>query len=158
MRRTRNQAGFTIIELMGVIMIMGVLTALVLPSVRSNAVRAKMSEAIMAFGPCRNMVSEIYLSGSDLPPPGEKWGCEIDAPTQYVGTVTVDDTGRIRVFLQGFLDGRLDTKDITLTPLDNTGTPLDGTAGAAIRSWRCGSITDGTDMTLLPYLPSTCRG
>jgi len=156
MRRTKNQAGFTILELMGVIMIMGVLTALVLPTVRVNAVRAKMSEAIMAFGPCRNMITEVYLSGGSSPGPGQ-WGCEIDKDaSQYVDSVTTTVEGKIRVTLQGFNDGRLNTKDLTLTPLDNTGTPMDGTEGT-VRSWRCGSALDGTDVPP-QYLPSSCRG
>jgi prepilin-type N-terminal cleavage/methylation domain-containing protein len=158
MRRTNNQAGFTIIELMGVIMIVGILTALVLPSIRVNTVRVKMSEAIMAFGQCRNMVSEVYLSGGDPPLPGEPWGCEISKDaSQYVDSVTTTEVGKIIVSLQGFKDGRLDTKDLTLMPLDNTGTPLDGTAGVAVRRWRCGSALDGTDV-LPEYLPSSCRG
>ncbi|TMG73999.1 MAG: pilin [Betaproteobacteria bacterium] len=156
MRRTNNQAGFTILEVMGVIMIMGVLTALVLPTVRTNAVRAKMSEAIMAFGPCRNMITEVYLSGGSSPGAG-LWGCEIDKDaSQYVDSVLTEDGGKIRVTLQGFNDGRLNTKDLTLTPLDNTGTPMDGTGGF-VRSWRCGSALDGTDVPP-QYLPSSCRG
>jgi type IV pilus assembly protein PilA len=157
MRRTNNEAGFTILELMGVIMIMGLLTALVLPSVRSNAVRAKMSEAIMAFGPCRNMITEVYLSGGSSPGAGE-WGCEIDRDaSQYVDSVTTTLEGKIRVTLRGFGDLRIDTQDLTFVPLDNTGTPMDGAEGI-VRSWRCGSITDGTGTTLLQYLPSSCRG
>jgi prepilin-type N-terminal cleavage/methylation domain-containing protein len=158
MRRTNNQAGFTIVELMGVIAIVGILTALVLPSIRVNAVRVKMSEAILAFGQCRNVISEIYIAGSDPPLPGEDWGCEIkqDA-SQYVDSVTVKDAGKITVSLQGFKDGRLDTKDLTLVPLDNTGTPLDGTPGIVVRRWRCGSVLDGTNVPL-EYLPSSCRG
>jgi len=158
MRRTNNQAGFTIIEIMGVVMIMGILTALVLPTIRVNTVRVKMSEAIMAFAPCRNMVSEIYLSGGDPPLPGVEWGCEINQnASKYVDSVTADPAGKIRVTLRGFADGRLDTKELTLMPLDNTGTPLDGTGGIAVRRWRCGSALDGTDVPL-PYLPSSCRG
>ena len=156
MRRTKNQAGFTILEVMGVIMIMGVLTALVLPTVRSNAVRAKMSEAIMAFGPCRNMITEVYLSGGSSPGAG-LWGCEIDKDaSQYVDAVLTDDGGKIRVTLRGFGDLRIDTQELTLMPLDATGVPMDGTGGF-VRSWRCGSAAD---LTTVPpqYLPSSCRG
>jgi type IV pilus assembly protein PilA len=156
MRRTNNQAGFTIIELMGVIMTMGILTALVLPTIRVNTIRVKMSEAIMAFGQCRNMVSEVYLSGGSSPGAGE-WGCEIASDaSKYVDSVTTDEFGKIRVTLRGFGDGRLDTKELTLMPLDNTGTPLDGTGGI-VRRWRCGSALDLTDVPL-QYLPSSCRG
>jgi prepilin-type N-terminal cleavage/methylation domain-containing protein len=158
MRRTNHQAGFTIIELMGVIMIMGILTGLVLPIIRVEIARVKLSEAIMAFGTCRNMITEVYISGSDPPLPGEEWDCEskVDA-SRYVLKVIVKDAGKITVILQGFKDGRFDSKELTLMPLDNTGTPLDGSPGIAVRRWRCGSILDGTDVPL-KYLPSSCRG
>jgi type IV pilus assembly protein PilA len=156
MRRTNNEAGFTIVELMGVIMIMGLLTALVLPTVRANAVRAKMSEAIMAFGPCRNLITEVYLSGGSSPGAGE-WGCEIDRDaSQYVDMVTTELSGKIRVTLRGFGDLRIDTMDLTLMPLDNAGAPMDGAEGT-VRSWRCGSALDNTTVPV-QYLPSSCRG
>jgi len=156
MRRTNNQAGFTIIEVMGVVMIMGVLTALVLPTVRANAVRAKMSEAIMAFGPCRNMITEVYLSGGNSPG-ANQWGCEIDKDaSQYVDAVSTEVGGKIKVSLRGFGDLRIDTQDLTLTPLDNTGAPMDGTEGT-VRGWRCGSAADLTTVPV-QYLPSSCRG
>jgi type IV pilus assembly protein PilA len=79
MRRYKSQAGFTIIELMGVIAIIGVLAAVALPSIKSNAIRAKMSEAIIAFGSCKAMITEVYLSGGDQPDAVDGWGCEIQS-------------------------------------------------------------------------------
>src|SRR5260370_32248231 len=96
MRRPNNrQGGFTIVELMIVIMIIGVLAAIVLPTIRSNAVRARMSEAILALSPCKNMVTELYNSGGD-PPGAGNWGCEITADaSQYVYTISTSDAGVI---------------------------------------------------------------
>ena len=157
MRRTNSkQAGFTIVELMIVIMIIGVLAALVLPSVRSNAVRAKMSEAILALSPCKNMITELYNSGGD-PPGAGNWGCEGSDLSLYVDTITTDDVGVIKASLRGFNDLRIDFHNLTLAPLDNTGTfPA---PGGLIRTWRCGSPTDfgGTDVPP-QYLPGSCRG
>ena len=158
MRSTKNQAGFTIIEVMLVTMIMGVLAALVLPSIRVNTVRVKMSEALLSFGMCRNMVTEVYSSGGDPPDPGN-WGCESTPGTPvsvYVDSIRTDEFGRIKASLRGFNDLRLDTHDLTLTPLDNTGN-LPAGGGVAVRRWRCGSIADGTDVPS-QFLPGTCRG
>ena len=157
MRRTNKQAGFTIIEVMLVTMIIGVLAALVLPSIRVNTVRVKMSEALFAFGTCRNMVSELYNSGGD-PPGAGNWGCEsnVGVPVSvYVDSVTTEDDGLIKASLRGFNDLRIDTHDITLTPLDNTGNRA--VAGSIVRRWRCGSIADGTSVPS-KFLPGTCRG
>jgi type IV pilus assembly protein PilA len=158
MRRTNSkQAGFTIVELMIVMMIIGVLAAIVLPSIRSNAIRARMSEAILALSPCKNMITELYNSGGD-PPGAGNWGCEITTgASQYVDSISTDAAGKITASLQGFGDLRIDFHNLTLMPLDNTGTPLDGTPGVNVRGWRCGYVADLTDVPP-QYLPGSCRG
>jgi len=151
-----KQAGFTIVELMIVMMIIGVLAAIVLPGIRSNAIRARMSEAILALSPCKNVITELYNSGGD-PPGAGNWGCEASDVSIYVDTVTTDDVGAIKASLRGFNDLRIDFHNLTLAPLDNTGTfPA---PGGLVRTWRCGSPTDfgGTDVPP-QFLPGSCRG
>ena len=158
MRPTNSrQAGFTIVELMIVIMVIGVLAAIVLPNVRTNAARARMSEAILALTPCKNAVAELYNSGGD-PPGAGNWGCEITSnASKYVDSISTKDPGPvIKVSLRGFSDLRIDTMDLTLMPLDNTGSPPSG-PGSAVRTWRCGSAADGTQVPA-QYLPASCRG
>ena len=142
-----------------VTMIIGILAALVLPSIRANAARAKVSEAIIAFGTCKNMISEVYLSGSNLPGAGN-WGCEVDPgpATPYVKTIKTSDEGIIRIELQG--DPKFSLFEIALAPLDTTGN-VPTVAGATIRSWRCGSPLDLASPTYAldpKFLPGTCRG
>jgi type IV pilus assembly protein PilA len=156
MRKYGTQRGFTIVEIMGVVAILGILAVLVLPSIKVNAIRTKMAEVILAFGPCKAMVTEIYLSGDD-PPAAGTWGCEIGPnATTYVDSVTTTSEGVIKVSLHGFNDGRFDSHTLTLAPLDNTGTLL-STGGSAVARWRCGSPVDATDV-LPQYLPASCRG
>ncbi len=158
MRTTNSrQAGFTIVELMIVIMVIGVLAAIVLPNVKANAVRARMSEAILALTPCKNAVAEIYNSGGD-PPGAGNWGCEITTDaSQYVDSIATSDEGVIKASLRGFNDLRIDFHDLTLAPLDNTGV-LTG-PGGLVRTWRCGSPTDWTGTNVPPqFLPGSCRG
>jgi type IV pilus assembly protein PilA len=157
MRTASRQGGFTIIEVMIVVMIIGVLASIVLPAIRSYTARAKMSEALLAFAPCRNIITEIYQSGGDPPTPGN-WGCEITSnASKYVDTISTWDPGPvIKVSLRGFSDLRIDTHDLTMMPLDNTGSPASG-IGSVVRTWRCGSAADGTQVPA-QFLPASCRG
>jgi len=157
MRRYGTQRGFTIVEIMSVVAIMGVLAILVIPTIKVNAVRAKMAEVILAFSPCKAMISEVYLTGGDPPDSDNTWGCEVAAnASTYVDAIKTTSEGKITVVLHGFNDGRFDTMQITLTPLDNTGNIISG-GGIPVARWRCGSPADSTDVAP-QYLPSTCRG
>ena len=154
----RVQAGFTIIELMGVIAIIGVLTILVMPSIRGYQARAKVSEAMLMINQCRNQVSEVYASGADIPAPNT-WGCEADKPSRYVDSLYTKDDGIIVVRLGNELgDLRMSLHEITLAPLNGAGNLMgESDLGTPIRRWRCGNAVDGTDMKI-DYLPSSCRG
>ena len=155
MRRHR-QSGYTIIEIMIVVTIISVLASVAIPAMRVNTVRVKLSEAILSFAACRTTISEIYQSDGQ-PPADGVWNCEVDKDaSRYVDSIKVDAIGKITISLHGFSDGRVDFKDLTLQPLDNTGNVLSGD-GAPIRTWRCGSIGDGTQVRL-DYLPNSCRG
>jgi hypothetical protein len=115
-----------------------------------------MSEAILALSPCKNAVTELYNSGGD-PPGAGNWGCEVADASQYVYAVTTSDEGVIKASLRGFNDLRIDNHDLTLAPLDNTGSLV--APGGVVRTWRCGSPSDwtGTDVPS-QYLPGNCRG
>lgn len=153
--RGYRQGGFTIVEIMIVVMIIGVLASIVLPGYRSGAARARMSEAILALATCKNQVTELYQSGGD-PPGAGNWGCEAANVSTYVDSITTDDVGVIKASLRGFTDLRIDFHDITLAPLDNTGSlPVGG--GSLVRAWRCGNAGDGTSVPA-NFLPNSCRG
>lgn len=153
---SNRQSGFTIIEVMLVVTIIGVLAAIMLPSARENALRAKISEAILAFGHCKNAVTEVYLTGDSMPADGD-WGCESSTSTsQYVARIaTTKGNGTIKITLQG-IDLRVNTFDITLAPLDSSGN-LMTEVGMGVSRWRCGYPGDGTDLNQ-KYLPGSCRG
>ena len=89
-RRQGKARGFTLIELMGVIAIMGVLFILVMPSIRGYTIRAKVTEAMTALAQCRNQVYEVYASGNELPLADDSYGCEADHPTRYVDAVNTN--------------------------------------------------------------------
>ena len=120
------QKGFTLIELMIVVAIIGILAAVALPAYQDYTKRAKLSEVILAASACRTSISEIYQTNSaaSLPVAGG-WGCESSVPTsKYVASVNTDANGGVIVTVQGIGDTTIDTKTVSLVPT--------GAGGAAI--------------------------
>ena len=149
-----SQSGFTLIELMIVVAIIGILATIAVRAANGYAIRAKVSEAMLALTNCRTLISEVYMSADALPA-ANTWGCEATASSKFVDTITTSDEGIIRVGLRGIGDLRADFHTISLAPLDNTGTLM--TDVGRVARWRCGAAVDGTDISV-DLLPSTCRG
>ncbi|MBL8308373.1 MAG: pilin [Rubrivivax sp.] len=151
----RVQQGFTLIELMIVVAIIGILAAVALPAYKEYTVKAKVSEVILAASQCRTAVAEAYQTGGASSPGANGWGCEsASQSTKYVASVATNADGVITVTSSADtgLPADAQGKTITLTPIDATNAALTYAANTTVAGFKCAPGT-------MPgkYLPGSCK-
>lgn len=157
----KTQFGFTLIELMTVIAIVGILAAIALPAYQDYTVRAQFSEVVLAASSCRTSVLEVIQSSSIVDISSFLTNACNFETAKYVKSVTVDSNGVITVSAnEANLSALTATSNaLTLAPIQTANNAFVGTTdgGKTIAGWRCGSAIDGTTIPT-KYLPSLCKG
>ena len=140
-----KQSGFTLIELMVVVAIVGVLSAIAIPQYQNYVARAQVAEGFSLLASGKMAVSEYYNENGSFPTDNAtaRLGAANTIIGKYVGSVTVGNAGALTVaYNTTTAHEKLQGKNFVLTPTDN---------GGSI-SWACGIGTVGVD-----YLPNSCQ-
>jgi type IV pilus assembly protein PilA len=137
----KKMQGFTLIELMIVIAILGILLAIAIPAYNDYTIRARVSEGLNVAASAKSAVSETRLSNNNWPATNAAAGLPTDISSTYVTSVTVGGAGKITVIYKN-IDALVDTKTLVMTPTF---------AGNTVQ-WDCddGSIDNR-------FVPARCR-
>ncbi|GAB3682884.1 pilin [Salinisphaera aquimarina] len=138
----QKQQGFTLIELMIVVAIIGILAAIAIPQYQNYVARSKITELIGAASACKTSVAEYYTTAGNLPADAQQAGCS-NQKSQYVSGVTFD--GEEIQATATNINSEVDSKIYALKPTvnSNDGGSLD---------WSCTTSTIPSK-----YLPANCR-
>jgi type IV pilus assembly protein PilA len=136
------QKGFTLIELMIVVAIIGILAAIAIPAYSDYTKRAKVTELVTAGSACKASVSEFFQSQQAYPANITEAGCS-NATTAKISSLALGTGGIITVTANSTGAGVTGTYVLT---------PTEAGTGTGVLQWSCtGSSMDKK------YLPANCR-
>ncbi|MGZ8200599.1 MAG: pilin [Methylosarcina sp.] len=148
----KNQQGFTLIELMIVVAIIGILAAVAIPAYKDYTTRAKMSEVLVMMEPAKLAVAETVSSmgtlGTFITAGGTEAeaGYEFPGATDYVNSITIAPSGTTAVVITAASIVPGATGNVLLT-----GTEIAGGNGSGQLTWDCSTSIDGK------FMPVSCR-
>jgi len=157
------QQGFTLIELMIVVAIIGILAAIAIPAYQDYTIRAQVSEGMNLAAAAKAAVAETYLNRGTAPANRTAAGMTANATDtegKYVSQIDVAN-GEILITYGNEAHANIDTEVLVMTPFLSIDQSV---------VWRCGTATTGAGLSAMgsdtgstattvasQYLPAACR-
>ena len=145
--KKKKQQGFTLIELMIVVAIIGILAAIAIPAYQDYTIRAQVSEGLKLSGGAKTAVTEYYQDRGAMPTANGMAGLadKDEIQGKYVAQVEVGAGGVIDMQFGNDAHAVIESKSIQLTP--------DTTQAGSVQ-WSCASASTEIENK---HLPAACR-
>lgn len=155
---TSKDGGFTLIELMIVVAIIGVLSSIALPNYQQFVTRAKLAEAIVSIGRLKIALVEhysVYGDFSDLPASNNanQTLAVLGVSQNWFG----DNSRYVKNFWWHNTAGQIRVSLTEATGLDGRRIIFQSTIENGLFRWSCGTSSDSDYKIPLEYLPSSCQ-
>jgi type IV pilus assembly protein PilA len=161
------QKGFTLIELMIVVAIVGILAAIAIPAYQNYLIRSQVTEGLSLADSWKTAIAEYFANSGTFPTcatPGTagclQMGTSANATGKYVSSVTVTGTGDITITYGNQANANIATKTLSLSPYQDVNQDIVwvcGTQVAPANATLQNAATAGATTVPNQYLPGTCH-
>jgi type IV pilus assembly protein PilA len=151
------QKGFTLIELMIVIAIIGILAAIAIPAYQNYTIRSQITEGLTLADGWKTAIAEYYANTGNWPAQTNLTGTS-NSIGKYESSVTVNASGVIQITYGNQANSKINTKILALLPFTNQNNDV---------LWQCGNAAapnggtssggSNTSNISAQYLPTACH-